>query len=212
MAIPVSTSNRSLVMKRALDGALILVGVVLLIIGWRLLQQTQAEVVLQQARVDAAPQAQSEYIQLQQSLKRYEDNVQQVSALLIPAEGVGAFVSQLERVAAAAGVTTRIPDVREEVKLDDGGNPITSTGPFQEVRLTVLAVGEPAALLRFMHAVEHLPTIVHFPRWRLTASRAAANRLIAPPPAAPAATPDPVIAARRAALEATIIVTTLKPL
>lgn len=205
-------SIRPLFLRRVVDGVVVLAGFALLIVGWRFLQQTQAEVRLQQARVDAAPQAQSEYIQLQQSLERYHHDLQRVTALLTPAEAVGDLVGQLEREAAAHRITMRIPDIKEEVKLDDSGQPVVSTGPFQEVRVTMLAVGEPVNLLSFVHAVEHLPVVLRFAGWELTVSRTAAARAIVPTPVPPEITPTPEADDRRAVLQATMIVTLLKPL
>lgn len=103
--------------------------------------------------------------ELKDELALRQHDINRILAFVPERQALGDVVGALERVAKQGELIFLVPDVKEEVKLDEAGQPIEPTGPLREVRLHLVASGAPEETLRWLHAVEHQPYLLTVVDW-----------------------------------------------
>ena len=103
--------------------------------------------------------------ELKDELALRQHDINRILAFVPERQALGDVVGALERVAKQGELAFLVPDVKEEVKLDEKGEPIEPTGPLREVRLHLVASGAPEETLRWLHAVEHQPYLLTVADW-----------------------------------------------
>ncbi len=103
--------------------------------------------------------------ELKDELAYRQHDINRILAFVPERQALGDVVGALERAAKQWELTFLVPDVKEEVKLDEKGEPIEPTGPLREVRLHLVASGAPEETLRWLHAVEHQPYLLTVVDW-----------------------------------------------
>lgn len=104
--------------------------------------------------------------ELKEELLQREHDISRIKALVPERQKLGEVVDALERSAEQLGVAVTVPQIREEIKEDEKGNPIVPTGPLREIRLRLVASGAPDKTLRWLHAVEYQPYLSTMVDWR----------------------------------------------
>lgn len=163
---------RTLFWRRCLEGFLSL----LLIAGlwWVAGQAGQARQRLFEysARLEQVPEQASARAMLAAELQKRTHDIDRLQAFVVPRHRVGEVVTALEAAGQEQEADVRVVRVVEEPVYGPDGNLITPTGPFVDVRLSVIAFGQPVGLLRFLHAAEHLPYLATVREWRLASADA----------------------------------------
>lgn len=103
--------------------------------------------------------------ELKDELALRQHDINRILAFVPERQALGDVVGALERVAKQGELIFLVPDVKEEVKLDEKGEPVEPTGPLREVRLHLVASGAPEETLRWLHAVEHQPYLLTVVNW-----------------------------------------------
>lgn len=146
---------------------------------------SRQKVELLKAAVEQAPERVAQQEKLKAELALYDTSIRGASALA-PAEAeMPVILDWIERTSARYGVKTQVPGITEEVKRDDNGKAIPWTGPLKEVRLLVLATGEPVQLLRLLDGLEQMPFLLRVKAWRIKAEAETGGNLALVAPAAP---------------------------
>lgn len=153
-------------------GITVLAGVLATVWGYRLVVRQQAAWREARARLDALPEAQARAVALESDIAKRQLDIQRVEAFLISQEQLGGVVSDIEAIGAARGLTVTVPAVEEKQFVDENGNVIERKGPLLEVRLKVVAVGNPKQLLAFLHEIEHAQRLTYLESFRLDAAEA----------------------------------------
>lgn len=149
-------------------GAAALIGLIL----WSLPYLTQSRDQLEKdiAELGAAPNVTTQQATLEASLLEHGHDIGRIQAYILPKDAVVNFITVLEQTATARGVQVRIPGLEVEEKKDDSGQVVPSSGPYEDVRVTIQATGTPEVLLQFVHDLEHLPYLLAVDEWQVTAA------------------------------------------
>lgn len=150
------------------------VGLLLVLLGgtvltWRFLLQARARVRAQEATLEQLPEISARQGVAQAELDKRVLDIQRIQSFLVTKDQIGTVVAELEGAAGETGVEMTVPAVEEKEMVDDKGKPVLS-GPVYEVRLKIVATGRPAALVRFLHAAEHIQRLVYLESFRLDGS------------------------------------------
>lgn len=115
-------------------------------------QERAAATVLQDRVQEAA---------LKSDLELRAHDFRRIDDLVVRRDSFADFIALLEGTAQQFGVFAQVLNISEtsEALADD------SFGDIHDVRVRVLAYGAPELLLRFLHAVEHLPYLLTVPVW-----------------------------------------------
>lgn len=103
---------------------------------------------------------------LKEGLSYRQHDIDHILAFVLERRALGDVVGALEKSAERLGLSLTVPQVEEEVKLDENGEPIEPTGPMREVRLHLVVSGSPEGTLRWLHAVEYQPYLLTVVGWR----------------------------------------------
>lgn len=176
-----------LVAVAVLTGALIRVGQMVLAIR----DQTIAKQLKLEASLDSAVHQAA----LVERLVKHEKEIKRIRTMVPGRDEISQVVELIEREAKSEGVAVLVPRIGEEPVYDENGVVIERTGPASVVRLKIEGVGDPLALLNFMHAVEHLPYLLRPVSFTLekSAGAAAVGRAnVAPVGPGPSGQPEPM--------------------
>lgn len=184
--------------------AAIAIGVVVgLWYGWQMLRQVRSEVIAAQQKIENIPQQQLQQEEVASELKRQDARLRQLGNYLPRREAIGDVVAAIEGVAQKNGIAVIVPEVTDDVRIGADRKPITQTGRYRDVRLTVQGYGDPIKLIAFLHGVEHLPYIIKVPDFEVTTDYAALPTALSVSP--PTETSPPQVPA--ALLNAGVILT-----
>lgn len=142
---------------------------IIIIVGiwyfWRFIQTERVNLQQKRQLLEKGPNQQVTQQQLKETLQKHDHDLQRVKALLLPKESIGDFVSVLEQKGKLSQVQLEVPLIAEDQKFDENHQPIPQTGPYVDVRLEVVAAGDPPQLVQLMHRIENLPYIVRVLSW-----------------------------------------------
>jgi len=202
-------TTRQLVIWRAGEAVLVVALVVVIaVLGSRIQdarrQTNERYVVLEQSLGSVAHGT-----WLREELSRREHDINRIKTFVPERQSLGDVVDALERSAERLGVAVTVPQVKEEVKEDEEGNPIVPTGPLRDIRLRLVASGAPDKTLRWLHAVEYQPYLLTMVSWRFVTGEAKNVQPGVGVPAPAGESSGEVAAQRMSTVEAEIIVTIL---
>ena len=106
---------------------------------------------------------------LKKMLDAASADMAKVNATIPTRDGLVEVVSFISAEAVASGITAQVPIV-EAAEVDPSATP---DAVFADVRIHIVASGQPAALASFLHRVEHLPYIVRVVSWNIDAIKTA---------------------------------------
>lgn len=149
---------------------LVMIGLGGTIFAWRWLTQARTALREQEASLEQLPQVVARQGAAQAELEKRAFDVQRVKSFLVAKDQIGKLVTEIEAAAREAGVEMAVPAVEEKEQLDEEGRIVPPGGPLFEVRLKIVATGQPAALLKFLHAAEHMQYLVYWESFRLDGS------------------------------------------
>lgn len=138
--------------------------------AWQWLLEARGQLHRQEVLLAQVPEVKARQVAARAELDKRAFDIERVSGFLVTKDQIGTVVSEIEAAATAAGVEVSVPAVEEKEVLDEAGNIVPPSGPLFEVRLKVVATGRPAALLTFLHAMEHIHRLVYFESFRLDGS------------------------------------------
>lgn len=101
---------------------------------------------------------------LRAELDTHQAAIQQIIRLAPHERAIGEVVAAIEREAAGQDVVLHVPLVEAVDETETGQTP----GILRDVHLQLIVSGEPAQVISFFHAVEHLPYLVRVGAWELT--------------------------------------------
>ncbi len=140
-------------------------------------------------------------------LREYSNEINQITALVPTNEGVGDFISLLEKEAKARDIVINIPEVTEESQRNELNEIVPWTGPFKVIRFSISGRGNHLNLLKWLHTIENTPYLVRIISWKVeTVQQKSSPNFIAP--VAPGASGDDKTQAP-ASLQAHILLTIL---
>lgn len=139
--------------------------------GWQFVQGKRNEVIASRLTLERRPALRSHYASQEAELRRRQDEITQIQSLVISRDNVGQVVGEIERTAGSAGATLQIPKVEEKFVQDEKGQPILPAGPLFDVRIKLVANGQPKQLLNLLYAIEHMPYLLYLESWDLTSVR-----------------------------------------
>ena len=193
---------RPLLMRLALETLVLLVVVGAVVAGHDLATAARAEAWQTVRRLEQLPADAQRLTTLQRAYEAHGAELAAIDDLVLTREELGQLVTRLEQLAHEAAVTVDIPEVVAELQRDEAGETAPWTGPVAEVSVRFRARGEPAQLLAWQYAVEHLPYLVRPVAWQLTVGQS-----VSPGPVAPAGGPTGQTSAATALLEGRLVVT-----
>lgn len=170
--------------KRVRIQAMLGVGTVAAMLGAaaflsQLINDVRGQIEGQYMKLDQSVNAVAFDVALEEKISKWSDDIDRIKMLVIHRDEIGQVVGGLEREAKKYGVELRVPSVKEEVKLDGEGEAIEVRGSWREVRLSLVVIGSPEDLLRFLHAIEHEPYLMAVVDWRLEVQAPAISRGVA---------------------------------
>ncbi len=121
------------------------------------------EVALRQALLQDVPARMSHTATLKKELDTALLNMQGIHRAIPTRDGLVGVVSEISTAAVSAGISAQVPVVQEGV----AGEAETPDAPFSDVRIHILASGDPAALASFLYKIEHLPYILRVVSWKI---------------------------------------------
>lgn len=139
-------------------------------LAWRWLLQARTGVQVQEVSLEQLPETSARQVSARSELDRRALDIKRVSSFLVAKDQIGTVVAEIEAAAQAAGVEIAVPAVEEKEQVDESGRVAPPSGRLFEVRLKVVATGKPAALLKFLHAAEHMQRLVYLESFRLDGS------------------------------------------
>lgn len=146
------------------------------VFAWRWVIRERSALRAQEASLEQLPEITARQLAAQSELDKRVFDVQRVNGFLVAKDQIGAVVSEIEAAAREAGVEMTVPAVEEKEQVDETGKVVPLSGPLFEVRLKIVATGTPAALLRFLHAAEHIQRLVYLESFRLDGSDETSRR------------------------------------
>lgn len=180
------TWSQPLFLYRIIEAVVAVALVVALSVLWQDVARRQGTILEAQQRLKNEPARISQTATVKKDLASFRDDIARLEGLVLSREMIGTLVGTLEAEAARTRVLVRVPEISEEVTLNEKRQPILATGPLRDARLTLEASGKPENLLVFLHAVEHVPYLVRVTEWSIQAQAATAaptvNVLIPPDP------------------------------
>ncbi len=145
---------------------------VLLIIGiWylnRLVHEKQVLVFLAHQQLDQKSELSSQAVAIKQEIKKQTADLQQITSLTPPKDQLNMLIAQIGDEARRKGIDLTVPIVEEAVVLDEAGQKTTASGPIVNVKLKLVGVGSPAALVQFLHVIETQPYLIEVQDWHIT--------------------------------------------
>ncbi len=114
------------------------------------------DVALRQEVLRDVPAQSSRTSALKKELDGALASLQLIHASIPPTDGLVGVVSAISAAAVSSGISAQVPVVQSNTPTDNP-NP---DGLFTDVRIHVVASGNPAALASFLHRVEHLPYLL----------------------------------------------------
>ena len=144
---------------------------------------------------------------LAKELHDRQHDIDRIEAFVVERDQIAEVVNTLESVARTHQVNVRIADIEEEKLVDSQGNTLESSGPISDVRITLVAFGDPAQLTSFLHAVEYMPYLLSIPEWRINGTSVSLPQgtLSQVPSQEPPGSSTPSVAARIGQLDASIL-------
>lgn len=121
------------------------------------------EVALRQALLLDVPARMSHTAFLKKELDAALIKMQKIHTAIPTRDGLVEVVSAISSAALASGISAQVPVVQAQSA--DAGE--ATDAPFSDVRIHVVASGDPAALASFLHRVEHLPYILRVVSWKI---------------------------------------------
>jgi len=76
-------------------------------------------------------------------------------------------VTAIEQEGGKRNVSVKVTDISEELTVNAAGQPIPASGPVQNIRIKVSAVGEPEDILQALYNIDHLPYLLYVASWDL---------------------------------------------
>lgn len=109
-------------------------------------------------------QAQTSHITvLKKTFDTATSDMTKVNATIPRRDGLVDVVSLISAEAVNAGIAAQVPVV-QAAKVNPGATPGDA---FSDIRIHIIASGQPAALASFLHRVEHLPYILRIASWKI---------------------------------------------
>ncbi len=131
----------------------------------------------------------SRLTELEEKLADRRHDINRILAFVPRRDDLSSVIGRLEKSAADFNVRLTIPDVEEEIKKDEKGNIIKPSGPLREVRMHLVAAGDPENTLRWLHYLEYQPYLVQVADWQFTVRESVKRPLGAGLPAPPGGPP-----------------------
>lgn len=155
---------------------LVAVGVVVAtVLAWYAVGVKRAAVLVLEEELVRLPAVTVREGALKAEIEKRALDVQRIRAFIVGKEQLAQVVSEIENIGRDVGITVSIPTVEEKEVLDENGNVVPPSGPLLDVRLKIVAIGNPKRLLSFLHTIEHMQRLTYFESWRLDASEATAR-------------------------------------
>lgn len=171
--------------------------------AWSILTNYRESVLGQALVLERRPEEQISFASVQAEINRRQDDFETVRSLIVERNDLGEVIGSIERVAGTSNVLVSLPEVEERQLVDESGTIVPPSGPIQEVRISIVASGDPRDLLDFIYRVENLPYLVWFEGWRLdTEKQVTQNTFVN----APSERFEQVLAGPQAVLDATLFV------
>ncbi|MEK7557094.1 MAG: hypothetical protein AAB538_03900 [Patescibacteria group bacterium] len=172
-------------------------------LAWRYVIDKRAQLSELTHELERLPEALSHQGSLNAEIEKRAFDVERIRSFVVGKEQLAQVVSEIENVGRSMAVAARIPTLEEKQILDENGSVVPPSGPLLDVRLKIVAVGNPKQLLKFLYAIEHMQLLTYFESWRLDASETTArNQAAALQPGATVAAP----ASERALLTADMVI------
>lgn len=132
-----------------------------LVLGWQKVQALRSQVFTLQHEQSALPETHLKEVGLAAELKKRAFDIERIQSLIVSREELGRVVSALEEQAKAKGIELTVPDVAERSVVDEKGDLVAAEGPLLDVEIKAVGFGSPENLLRWLHAAEYLPFLLH---------------------------------------------------
>ena len=164
------------------------------------------EVALQQKTLQDIPAQIAQTAMLKKDFSALQENMKGIYAQTPTRDQLPELIATISAVAVETGVAAQVPIVKEDAAGASDKEDAESEDAFSDVRIHIVASGNPANLLAFLYRVEHLPYVLYFASWSIDTTRQVAvstYTAIVPDEAAEEAS-----ASRGSSLEADIVILT----
>lgn len=145
----------------------------------QLISDVRGQIAEQHVKLDQSMSNVSFDVVLEEEVSKWSDDLDRIKMLVIYRDEIGQIVGELEREAKKHKVELRVPSVKEEKKINEEGEIIEASGLWREVRLSLVVIGAPENLSRFLHAIEHKPYLMAVVSWRLEVQAPIISRSVA---------------------------------
>lgn len=145
----------------------------------QLISDVRGQIAEQYIKLDQSMSNVSFDVVLEEEVSKWSDELDRIKMLVIYRDEIGQIIGELEREAKKHKVELRVPSVKEEVKINEEGETMEASGLWREVRLSLVVIGAPENLSRFLHAIEHKPYLMAVVSWQLEVQAPIISRSVA---------------------------------
>ncbi|MFH1353999.1 MAG: hypothetical protein ABIH36_01805 [bacterium] len=202
-------TTRQLIIWRAGEVVLVIALVIVIAILSSYIQDARRRTIERYVALEQSLGSVAHNAEMREELSQREHDINRIKAFIPERQKLGEVVDALEHSAGQLGITVTVPQIKEEIKEDEEGNPIVPAGPLREVRLRLVASGAPDKTLRWLHAVEYQPYLLTMVDWRFATVKTISMPAGAGMPAPAGESLSKQEAQRMSTVEAEIIVTIL---
>ncbi len=100
-------------------------------------------------------------------LAKRQLDIQRIKSYVPERNAVAGVVTAMEQEGTKQSVVLKVTDIGEELVTNAAGQPEVASGPIQNVRIKITAVGKPENLVQLLYSVEHMPYLLHLVSWEL---------------------------------------------
>ncbi|MEK7499454.1 MAG: hypothetical protein AAB649_02515 [Patescibacteria group bacterium] len=125
------------------------------------------DVTFRQMVLQNIPAETNQIVALRKELSSGRAIMKKISPTVPTEEGLVGVVAAISKAAIDSGIAAQVPVVTSSIVKDKKTEDETSQDLFSDVRIQIVASGDPAALADFLYRVEHLPYILRFAFWKI---------------------------------------------
>jgi hypothetical protein len=129
----------------------------------RVVSGVKQEVDMQHRILDRSPTDVLYAATIRSQFAAHASRLDTIRQYVIKQEQIVEAVSTIENEGVRHRVAVRVPTIQEE----ESEEATTSSDVLKNIRLDVVATGDPIQLMRFLHSIEHAPYLLHVRSWHL---------------------------------------------
>ena len=132
---------------------------------------SREDIALQEQTLQDIPAQIAQTSMLERDFSALQEKMKEIYAQTPTRDQLPEAIATISAAAADAGVAMQVPIVGEDAVSPAGTGDAESDDAFSDVRIHIVASGNPANIMAFLYRVEHLPYVLHFVSWSVDTTR-----------------------------------------